>query len=193
MPSIKQRQLQRQQARQQQKKRRFIYLGAGLIALVLALVAVGFYINPSHASSPAAAAENCTDIQTLADEGNAHLLPGQTHEYQANPPVSGPHNPDPWPAGIYDTPIPAIREVHSLEHGYVILHYKGMPSDEVQQLAALVGADSWKMILAPLPSMAYKVSLTAWDHVQTCGGVDTQVIHNFVNRFRDHGPEQTPM
>jgi hypothetical protein len=73
----------------------------------------------------------------------------------------------------YDTPIPAVREVHSLEHGYIIIHYKDIPSDEVQQLAALVGADSWKMILSPLPSMAYNVSLTAWDHVQTCGGVDT--------------------
>lgn len=49
------------------------------------------------------------------------------------------------------------------------------------------------MILSPLSGRPYQISLTAWDHVQMCTSVSVEVIHNFVTRFRDHGPEQTPM
>ncbi len=89
--------------------------------------------------------------------------------------------------------IPETREVHSLEHGYIIIHYNGIPAEQIQQLAGLVRADSFKMILSPLPSMQYPLSLTAWDHLQTCKTVNVPVIRSFISRFRDHGPEQTPM
>ncbi len=65
--------------------------------------------------------------------------------------------------------------------------------DEIQQLVSIAQQDPRKIIVSPFPSMSYKISLTAWDHLQSCDGVDVQAIRNFIGEFRDRGPEQTPM
>ncbi len=192
----KQRQRQREQARLQQARRhQLIYIGAGLVAALGAIALGVFWLQPKSAQSGSTlASANCSDIQTVADQGRTHLNPGQSYDYGgSNPPSSGPHDPEPMPPGIYDSPIPETREVHSLEHGYIIIHYNEIPTDEVQQLASFVQQDPRKIILAPFPSMSYKISLTAWDHLQTCGGVNVQAIRSFIAQFRDQGPEQTPM
>lgn len=192
----KQRQLQREQARlRQERRRRLFYVGAGLVVVIaLATLALALIGLPAEVGGSAAPSASCGPIQTTADQGRAHLNPGQSYDYGGgNPPSSGPHDPEPMPPGIYDNPIPETREVHSLEHGYIIIHYNGIPSSEVQQLASIVQQDSRKMILAPFPAMTNKITLTAWDHLQTCGGVNIQAIRNFVAQFRDQGPEQTPM
>ncbi len=99
----------------------------------------------------------------------------------------------PYLPGVYDSPIPVTQEVHSLEHGYIVIHYNGITGNQVQQLASLSQQDPRKLIVSPFASMSYQVSLTAWDHLQACDGVDLQVIKNFIGEFRDRGPEQTPM
>src|SRR4051794_28421072 len=43
--------------------------------------------------------------------------------YPSTPPASGPHNPTPLPAGLYDSPPPIDQAIHSLEHGGVIIWY----------------------------------------------------------------------
>ncbi|MGB8647456.1 MAG: DUF3105 domain-containing protein [Anaerolineae bacterium] len=149
--------------------------------------------KPAQGGSTVALA-TCGDIQTLADQGRTHLNPGQSYDYGgSNPPSSGPHDPEPFPQGIYDSPIPQTREVHSLEHGYIIIHYSGIPTDALQQLASIAEQDPRKIIVSPFRSMSYKVSLTAWDHLQTCDGINVQAIRSFIVEFRDRGPEQTPM
>lgn len=192
----KQRQQAREQARlKQQRRRRLTFLAAG-VAVALGAIALGlFLLQPKTAQSGSAVASgNCSGIQTVADQGRTHLAQGQAYNYGGNnPPSSGPHDPNPYSAGVYDNPIPETREVHSLEHGYVIIHYNGIPADQVQQLRAIAQQDPRKIIVSPFPTMPDKVSLTAWDHLQTCGGVDVQVIRNFIAEFRDQGPEQTPM
>jgi uncharacterized protein DUF3105 len=192
----KQRQLQREQARIQQARRRWLmYIGGGLV-VALGVITLGlFLLQPRTAQGGSTVASaNCSDIHTVADQGRTHLNPGQSYDYGgSNPPSSGPHDPEPMPPGIYDNPIPETREVHSLEHGYIIIHYNAIPADAVQQLASIAQQDRRKIIVAPFPSMSYKISLTAWDHLQTCDGVDEQVIKSFIAEFRDQGPEQTPM
>lgn len=171
------------------------YVGSGLVVLIafatLVLAIVGL---PAEVGGSAAATANCEHIQTTADQGRTHLNPGQAYNYGGSyPPSSGPHDPDPMPPGIYDNPISETREVHSLEHGYIVIHYNGIPAAEVQQLGSIDQQDQRKIILAPFPSMSEKITLTAWDHIQICGGVDIQSIGSFIARFRDQGPEQTPM
>lgn len=97
------------------------------------------------------------------------------------------------PPGLFDSPIPAAREVHSLEHGYVVIHYNGLSSGEIQQIANIANKDDCKIIVSPYPNMPYRMSLDAWDHLQTCDGVNESAIRSFINQFRDQGPEQTPM
>ncbi len=180
--------------RAKQKNRRLIYLGVGAVAVILIAGAIAVFANQPPPAISAAANPNvqCSEIQLLPDEGNAHLQPGETVKYNSNPPTSGSHDPNPYDAGIYTDLIPATREVHSMEHGYVIIHYNGIAPSEIQQLTTFVQQNPWKMILSPLPTMPYRVSLTAWDHLQTCDGVNLQIIARFMNLLRDHGPERTP-
>jgi hypothetical protein len=190
----KSRLLQREQERVRRlRQRRFIYVGAGVVALLVIIGAGIILFSPKQVSSSQVALGVCGPIESPADEGRAHLLPGQTPTYSSDPPASGSHNPNPQDRGIYDNPIDVTMEVHSLEHGYVIIHYNGIPSDQLQLLKDIVSRDPFKMILSPYPSMSYKISLTAWDHLQTCTGVDTQAIASFVAQFRNQGPENTPM
>ncbi len=181
----------------QARQRRFIYLGLGLVAAIVVIGLVVFFVMPGSANGSASAnttgaAATCSDIQSSPDEGRAHLTPGQTPTYQGNPPSSGTHNPVPLAAGIYDNPVDVTMEVHSEEHGYIIVHYNGIPQSEIDQLKQIVSNDPRKLILSPYPNMPYKISLTAWDHQQTCTGVNRQAISNFVAEFRDRGPEDVP-
>jgi Protein of unknown function (DUF3105) len=190
----KPRQLAREQERiRRARQRRLIYVGAGVVA-ILVIVGAGLVLAaPKPPTSSQVASALCGPIEAPPDGGRAHLLPGQTPSYSSNPPASGAHNPNPQARGIYDTPIDVTMEVHSLEHGYVIIHYNAIPSGQLQQLQDIVSRDPFKMILSPYPSMPYKISLTAWDHLQTCTGVDPQAIASFVAQFRNNGPESTPM
>lgn len=194
MPNKKQ-YAQREKARTQDARRRqLLYLGIGAaLVLVLGGVALGFLSPRSNVSSTAATA-TCSDIQTYLTQSRAHLNPGDpTPIYQTNPPTSGAHDPNPMPPGIFDSSIPAAREVQSLEHGYVVIHYNGLSSSEIHQIAGIANQDSRKIIVSPFPNLPYRVSLDAWDHLQTCDGVNESAIHSFINQFRDQGPEQTPM
>lgn len=80
-------------------------------------------------------------------------------------------------------------EVHNLEHGYVIMHYNNISAEQVEQLGEIVRRDFRKLILAPFPSMTDKITLTAWNHIQVCTGVDGEAIQMFIDTFRDQGPE----
>ncbi|MGE5141382.1 MAG: DUF3105 domain-containing protein [Rudaea sp.] len=192
----KQRELQKKQAQlRTSRRRRLLYLGAGLVvALALLTLGLGIVFARAEVGNGATAMAGCSPIQTTPDLGRTHLNPGQSYNYGGNnPPTSGPHDPDPMSPGVYDNPISETREVHSLEHGYVIIHYNGIPADQVQQLGSIARQDPRKVIVAPFPGMTDKISLTAWDHIQTCGGVNVQLIRSFIAEFRDKGPEQTPM
>lgn len=131
----------------------------------------------------------CGPVETLEDEGVAHLSPGQTPVYKNNPPTSGTHFPTWHQAGIYEEPIDVTMEVHNLEHGYVIMHYNNISAAQIQQMGDIVREDFRKVILSPFPTMAEKISLTAWNHRQICTAVDEAAIRTFIDTFRDQGPE----
>lgn len=44
-------------------------------------------------------------------------------EYNSNPPTSGPHDPDWIRPGVYEVAQDKYKLIHSLEHGYVVIHY----------------------------------------------------------------------
>ncbi len=182
------------------RQRRYQIIGIGVVSAVV-LAGIVYYLVSTLSPTPvsgapvsgtAVANATCGPIQNIPDEGNAHITPGETPTYQSIPPSSGAHNPNPLPAGIYSSPVDVTMEVHSEEHGYIIIHYNGITSGEINQLQQLVQRDPRKLILSPYPGMNYKVSLTAWDHLQTCNGVNEQAINSFVAEFRDKGPENVP-
>ena len=142
----------------------------------------------------------CTKLRTTPDAGRTHLNPGQGVKYETSPPTSGPHNPVPLAAGVRTTPLsddPSAQSetiyqaVHSLEHGYVIVWYRGLSQHQVDQIDTAVGSER-KVIVVPYPKLrGGSVALTAWTRVQVCQRADTKLIEAFVERFREKtGPEK---
>ena len=63
--------------------------------------------------------------EVVADQGREHWEHAKLDEfkYNSNPAVSGPHDPDWIRPGIYGEAQDKYKLIHSLEHGYVIVHY----------------------------------------------------------------------
>lgn len=49
----------------------------------------------------------------------------------------------------------------------------------------------WKLILVPRPSLDERIALTAWARIDKFNSFDEKRIVDFINAFRDHGPEKT--
>ena len=125
--------------------------------------------------------------------------------YASIPPASGPHDPTPLPAGIYDSPPDVYRTIHSLEHGAVVIWYApGTTGKALDDLLAFYGqppsdADvgQAKIIIAPydypdqgdagqLPA-GVEMAVVAWHRLQTCASVSLPVAFDFSSQFEVPG------
>ncbi len=63
--------------------------------------------------------------EAVVDQGREHWDHTKLDEfkYNSNPPTSGPHDPDSIRPGIYGEAQDKYKLIHSLEHGYVVVHY----------------------------------------------------------------------
>ncbi len=201
MPTRHERIKQQEQQRVGERRRKSIFIGAGVIVGVLIVAAVGLAVaNTTLASPPPTTGASltqgqCTAVQDFPSQGNAHIAPGDAHPpYSSNPPTSGWHwaNPQDW--GIYTTPQVQEQLVHNLEHGGIVIQYRDLPAADLQRLTNLVQHDRIHMILAPYPDLptGSNVALTAWTHLQLCNGVNEEAITRFITAFRDKGPETVP-
>ena len=96
--------------------------------------------SPSPAPTPSPSPEP-QPTQRLGfatqDLGRSHVAPGETVDYDFCPPTSGNHynlaGQAPLPRAFYGpgTVLRPQNWVHNLEHGYVVLLYKGEPSQAV--------------------------------------------------------------
>ncbi len=190
--SSKERRREQQQARQRAAHRRKLLTYVLGVAAVVILVGVGFFVfsRPGQAVQTFPLAK-CEDVQNLPDEGRVHILPGETPVYQSNPPTSGRHNPEPYSAGIFNTPLDPTKLVHSLEHGYIVIYYRDLNPDELTTLANIVRSDQRKVILDPYANNPTRVVLTAWAHKQQCDGVNEPAIRQFIATFREKAPESS--
>lgn len=126
----------------------------------------------------------------LSDSGREHVAVGTVVEYNSNPPTSGPHYADWTRAGIYEEPVEDGHLVHSLEHGYVIISYRDAGlKEELSALAEDLGIK--KLIVIPRPALDVPLALTAWTHILKLEAIDEKQIRDFVNTFRNAGPERT--
>ncbi len=193
----------RQEQRRAQRVQRSRYMIIGGVVGVLALAAIALYaIGALNSPAPRALAADapigqstCSSVQTFPTLSRDHIQPGQSHPaYNSNPPTNGWHwaNPQDW--GIYTAPQVQEQLVHNLEHGGIVIQYNNLSESEIQTLTALVQRDTYHTILAPYPGLpdGVHVALTAWDHLQTCNGVDENAVRTFTAAFRDKGPELVP-
>jgi hypothetical protein len=194
--------------------RRLVVAGAVVGALFLFGLLQVFLHRPGGeekrllAEAPAAAAAaGCGPVRTIAPYGDgldrAHIGSDEAptmpalDTYPSIPPVSGPHAPTPFPAGVYATPPPLDRVVHSLEHASVVIWYDlGIASDELTRIKEFVrtSGEGNHVIVAPydypdegeagrLPSGTTMV-LAAWHHLRTCERPSLAVAFDFIEHYR---------
>lgn len=135
--------------------------------------------------------------QAMADEGREHVSEGTSVEYASNPPTSGSHWGDPLADGIYDIEKPDEAIVHSLEHGRVWISYKpSIPEQTKKALEELLKKYNGT-VLTPRSANDTDIALAAWNRLDTFdlnadGTFNESRITDFVNRWRNKGPEFVP-
>lgn len=152
------------------------------------------FVNPPSFPTPASTAP-CDEVEEFDDQGYDHIRPGEPHPpYNSNPPTSGWHwaNPQEW--GIYTTPQVQEQLVHNLEHGGIVIQYRNLPPSDLQRLIEFVRNNPRHIIVAPYPGLPGNATivLTAWTYMQTCTGLDADALDDFIDEFRDQGPETVP-
>jgi len=179
--------------RQQAKRRKQI-----LIAIVL-LIAIGggtwFAIQRAQGERAAfaAAAEQagCGPIESHEDEGQRHIDPNEQYtDYKTNPPTSGPHRPQPAPWGSYREAPEQEALVHNLEHGGIVIHYKDLTDDEVDEVDEFADSHVDGVIAVPNPDIEKPIALAAWRHSQQCESLNTKAIEGFIRARCNKGPEK---
>jgi len=187
-------------ARRLEEKRRrqrtLLWSGVAVVALV-ALVGLILFQGrdtPSAGNppvSPAALeagrkAAGSTGIKTFPNAGRDHLSGNQQpRNWNSTPPTSGDHLGTPLPPGVYDNDQDMRALVHNMEHGYVVIVYKGIPPDQVDQLRKFAEArDGSKLVLAPWSGLEKNgVALAAWQNLELLQRVNMDVVQAFVNDF----------
>ena len=180
----------------QRRQRTLLWTGVAVLALgaLIAVIVVMGRDEPqatNKAVAPAALAAarqaaGSQGVKTYPSAGRNHISANQQpSNWNSTPPTSGDHLATPLPAGMYDTEQDMRALVHNMEHGYVVMLYKGIPSDQVDQLRQFVDQrDGAKLVLAPYSGLASNgVALAAWQNLETMQQVNMDVVQAFVNDY----------
>ena len=154
----------------------------------------------------------------MDDQGREHVSPQAVSEfnYNSNPPTSGQHDPDWVRPGVYTEPQNKGKLIHSLEHGYIVVHYSCTTNPKsqipmtntvatgsavvdtqacntlIKQLEDVVREKKLKkLILVPQPDLDKTIALSAWTYLDTFDTFDAGRIGRFIDYHRDQGPEKT--
>jgi hypothetical protein len=193
--------------RLEEKRRRQRTLLWSAVAVVSLLALVGLIVfmgreepqaenQPVAAEALAAGREQAGSegVKTFPMAGQDHIDPSeQPGNWNSNPPTSGDHLATPLPPGAYDNEQDMRALVHNQEHGYVVILYKGIPPDQVDQLRQFVEArDRSKLVLAPYSGLESNgVALTAWQNLETLQRVNMDVVQAFVNDYMVPGANRS--
>ena len=144
--------------------------------------------KPVAADALAAARKEAgsSGLKTYPQAGRDHIPTSQQpRNWNSNPPTSGDHLGTPQQGGVYDTDQDMRALVHNLEHGYVLILYRNIPADQVDQLRQFVEARAGsKLILAPYSALDKDgVALVAWQNLETMQRLNMTVVQAFVNDY----------
>ncbi|MGH2795925.1 MAG: DUF3105 domain-containing protein [Actinomycetota bacterium] len=167
-----------------------------LSALLLAVAALAACSDPGPEPIPEPSLPTeCTPVRSPEILGANHIPEGQKATYNSTPPSSGNHYARPAQVGGYTAPIPNERQVHNLEHGHVMIQYRGLSDAQIDQLEKVVLDDPQMVLLAPYPEMDPAIAFTSWGKIQTCDAwTDTApaLARFFIQENRDNAPESVP-
>jgi hypothetical protein len=176
------------------KRRRQRALTWTAVVVVVAVALIGFIVwqgrgeEKVSAEDLAAARQQAgsSGVKEFPEAGRNHIQPSQQPKnWNSSPPTSGDHLATPISGGVYDSEQDERAIVHNLEHGYVVIQYRGIPEDQVNQLREFVRQRSGdKLILAPYSGLEQDgVALTAWRNLETMQRVNLVVVKAFVDDY----------
>jgi hypothetical protein len=182
---------------EKRRRQRTLLWSAVAVGTLLALIGLIVFMGrdepqaqnqPVAADALAAGREQAgsTGVKTFSEAGRDHIQPNeQPRNWNSTPPTSGDHLGTPLPPGVYDNEQDMRAMVHNEEHGYVVILYKGIPDDQVEQLRKFVEArDGSKLVLSPWSGLEKPgVALAAWRNLEILERVNMDVVQAFVNDF----------
>lgn len=143
----------------------------------------------------------------VADLGRTHVAKGSSIAYAYCPPASGNHWPVPQAPlagrvyGLADAVVPG-GYIHNLEHGYIVVLYRGDDAGAADRLAALQTwyasaptgpycnlPTSTSLMVARADKLPAPVVALAWDIVYPLETVDGAALDGFIAAHGDRGPE----
>lgn len=176
----------RQPDRGTETRRRLLWVGVAVAVLGGAVGLAVDLVRPEPPPPPELDA-----VTIYPDMGVRHLALGSPiPAYNSNPPTSGPHAPAPAPCGIYRQPVSDPAQLHSMEHGAVVIQYHpDLPPDQLTELEAIDWSPVDEVIVAPRLDNPAPVALTAWTRRLLLEQVDVEVIVGFEREFGNQSPE----
>ena len=200
--------LQRKMARSRRNRR----VAIGVVVVLIAGVAAFALTRPKEAQATpsdllasvdqARQTADCGPVENVGpyqpkSQDTAHVVAAvPLSTYPSVPPASGPHNAIPYGAGVYGTPPPIDRVIHSLEHGAAIVWYApGVSGKELDRIRTFYEGNNVgsRVIVAPydypdqgaagtLPA-GTQMALVAWHNVQTCANVNLAAAFGFTSEY----------
>jgi hypothetical protein len=187
-----------------------------IIAVALAAWLLLSHLNTSAVAPYPSPSPSVFPNRHYPSQGHQGHAPGDAKRfahfvYSSEPPTSGYHL-ELFPTGfVNDAPLPKYVQVHLLEHGNILLQYNCMCPDTVNDLTAIANEFNARLIpagvtaptpeqmrqaleqglavvVAPDPSMPYKIALTAWTRLATMDTVNKADVVSFINRWL-HDPD----
>ena len=120
-----------------------------------------------------------------------HVGANQPHEaFTTNPPTSGPHS-APARGGFFSGEVTDEQAIHNLEHGYVWLTYKNIPSWQIDEIEALAKKYAGQVMASERPDNETNgVILVAWGKMLTLSKFDEKIAEAFIARNYNQSPER---
>jgi len=161
------------------RRRRFIGVGAGAVALVVVALLITWAVTRPPAQQPTA----LSGLTTYPGLSRDHV--SGPVSYQQTPPAGGPHAAVWQNCGIYTSPVPNENAVHSLEHGAFWITYRpDLPADQVAALRADVTGQPYAL-LSPYEGLPAPVVATAWGVQLKLENATDPQLKSFINKYAD--------
>lgn len=148
-------------------------------------------VTSAKFDSAAKASDGCTAVKEFDSEGRTHTTSLKAKvTYKTNPPTSGNHYEIPAEWGIYDKQQPDVQTTHNLEHGHIVIDYKGLSGKDLSKLLAHANKNPFHLLLQPRASDPKNgVYYTAWTTQLYCAKPSAAALQYMIDTYRDQGPE----
>lgn len=113
--------------------------------------------------------------------------------YESTPPVSGRHAPGPSPCGVFAEQLPNEIQVHTLEHGAVGIQFDPtLAPEDITAIEDIVRSYDSHVFSAPYSGMETPITVSSWGKLMRLEELDEDAIREYVDAFKEKGPEKEP-